>query len=96
MHAQTQGDDFLPVSISGFGLPEIYVSLKSENLENLKAENRALGCKVRSVKINLFPQNCSISSYQTVAEAHEGLHRNFPLNKGMSNDLGCVISAKHG
>lgn len=49
---------------------------------------------MRSVKI-IFPQNCSISSYPTVAEAN-GLHHNFRLNKGMNNDLGCVISAKHG
>lgn len=62
--------DPLPVSVSGYRLQEIHGPLKSENLENLKAENRALGCKVRSVKINPLPQICSISLDQTVAETH--------------------------
>lgn len=72
MHAEGKGSDPLPVGVSGYRLQEIYGPLKSENLENLKAENRALGCKVRSVKINPLPQICSISPDQTVVETHAG------------------------
>lgn len=72
MHAENKGNDPLPVSVSGYGLQEIYGPQKSENLENLKAENRGAVCKVRSVKRNPVPLICSISSDQTAAETHAG------------------------